>query len=390
MRRIATSPRPNWQKLVEDKGFGYHTLGGLKYWTEDAYYEITSNEQVGLERATNDLWAMCLEAVQYVIDNRLYDEFRIPSKFVNLIERSWNNDHPAMYGRFDFCVRDGFVKLLEFNADTPTSLFEAGAIQWFWLEDTSVDKDQFNGIHDQLVYYWGELKPYLNEGPVHFACVKNSLEDLSNVEYMRETAIQAGLDTKLMFIEDIGWDADDRCFVDMEGTPIANIFKLYPWEWLMRDNFADQIVEVGDNMFWIEPAWKAILSNKAILPILWRLFPNHPLLLPAFFEEERPPYMTSYAKKPILSREGQNVTLVKNGVVLQEAVGEYGAEGFIYQDLFELPDFDGNKPVVGSWVIGQESVGIGFREDDSFISGNKSRFVPHLIVDGRRPSEYVH
>jgi glutathionylspermidine synthase len=387
MKRITTTPRPEWQKTVETQGFGYHTLGGLKYWTEDAYYAITSAQQVGLERATSDLWNMCLDAVQYVIDNKLYYKFAIPEKFHHMIERTWNEDHPAIYGRFDFCVKDGQVKMLEFNADTPTSLFEAGVIQWYWLEDKFQKEDQFNSIHDHLIWYWKELKPYLHKGPLHFTCVKKSLEDLSNVEYMRDCAIQAGLDTKLVFIDDIGWDGEN--FIDMEGEVIRNIFKLYPWEWMMREDFAENILHAGDNIFWIEPAWKSILSNKAILPILWKLFPGHPLLLPAYFENEKPSSMTSYAKKPILSREGQNVMLIKDGQTIQEIPGEYGEEGFICQELFELPDFDGNHPVVGSWVVGQQACGIGFREDDKLISGNKSRFVPHIIEDAVRDQPHV-
>lgn len=389
MKRIITQPRVDWEKKVETRGFGFHTLGGLKYWTEDAYYEITSQEQIGIERATKDLHAMCLDAVQYVIDNNLYAKFAIAEKWIPLIEKSWNDDHPAIYGRFDLIMKDGKIKMLEYNADTPTSLFEAGVVQWDWLTETTKDKDQFNSVHDHLVWYWKELKPYLNNGHLHFTCIKNSLEDLTTVEYMRDCAIQAGLETKLVFVEDIGWDEWDRQFVDMEDKEITNIFKLYPWEWIMHDKFGDNVLLTADKTKWIEPAWKAIISNKAILPVLWKLFPNHPLLLSTWFEGEQPTYMNSYAKKPILSREGQNITLVKNGQVIQDTKGEYGGEGFIYQELFEAPDFNGNKPVIGSWVIGQEACGIGFREDDNLISGNRSRFVPHLIVDGVRAEEYI-
>lgn len=286
-------------------------------------------------------------------------------------------DHPSIYGRFDLCYRDGQVKLLEFNADTPTSLYEAGIVQWFWLQDFDKARDQFNSIHEKLIGYWKYAKPYLYPGIVHFSCVKQSLEDLTNTEYIRDCAIQAELETRLLFIDDIGWDPDGQVFVDMQDQPIRNIFKLYPWEWMVIEEFGVNILSDRSKALWIEPAWKMILSNKAILPVLWELYPNHPHLLPAYFE---PGHLTEYVKKPILSREGANIELVRGNTLLQQTGGDYGSEGHIYQQLFTLPSFDGNHPVLGSWIIGQEPAGIGIRESNDLVTDNLSRFIPHLIV----------
>ena len=95
----------------------------------------------------------------------------------------------------------------------------------------------------------------------------------------------------------------------------------------------------------IEPAWKMVLSNKGILAILWDLFPGHPNLLPAFFNE--PNGMFEYVKKPLLSREGANVTVHTMKEHL-ESTGEYGAEGYVFQQLAPIPEFDGKRPVIGS------------------------------------------
>jgi glutathionylspermidine synthase len=211
---------------------------------------------------------------------------------------------------------------------------------------------------------------------LHFTCLKESLEDLTNTEYMRDCAIQAGLKTQLVFIDDIGWDETAEQFVDLEEMPIQNIFKLYPWEWLANESFGANILKAKNEPYWIEPAWKMILSNKSILPILWQLYPNHPLLLAAFFE---PSSLTNYVKKPKLSREGANIEIIQSGIGTNKTEGEYGEEGFIYQELFSLPEFDGKYPVIGSWIIGEESAGMGIREADGLITNNKSRFVPHLI-----------
>jgi glutathionylspermidine synthase len=375
MQRITTSPRNNWQKTVETLGFGFHT-SDVPYWDESAYYNFELSEIELIEKATAELWDLCLGAVQHVIDNKLYHLFHIPENYIPYVEKTWNEDHPAIYGRFDLCYRNGKLKMLEFNADTPTSLYEAGIVQWFWLQDFDKSKDQFNSIHEKLIAYWKYLKVYLHSGKLHFTCLKDTLEDLTNTEYMRDCALQGGLDTKLVFIDDIGWDSTGKQFVDMENEVIKNIFKLYPWEWLAADQFGNNILEDVNQTFWIEPSWKMILSNKAILPILWQLYPDCEYLLPAFFEDNG---LKDYVKKPILSREGANIELVKHYGTIEKSTGEYGSEGFIYQQLFELPEFDGNYPVIGSWIIGQEPAGMGIREAKGLITDNKSRFVPHLI-----------
>jgi glutathionylspermidine synthase len=362
---------------VEEIGFGFHTLGDT-YWDESAYYQFSMAQIEELEKATAEVFDRCLDAVQYVIDHKLYNQFHINPAIIPMIEKSWNDDLPSIYGRFDFGY-DGInpPKMLEFNADTPTSLYEASVVQWYWLEDAHKGADQFNSIHEKLVDYWKELKPYLNQGKLHFACVKDTLEDLTTVEYLRDCAMQAGLETEFVFIEDLGWDNENRYFVDMEEQPITNIFKLYPWEWLTNEEFGQNILQDVNKTIWIEPAWKMILSNKAILPILWKLFPYHPNLLEAHFEAA--PLGNDYVKKPILSREGANVTIVRYGGVLEESDGDYGDEGFIYQEYYPLPQYIDNYPIIGSWVIGCEPAGIGIRETKTRITDNLSRFLPHLI-----------
>lgn len=375
MERIKISPRSNWQGEVEKLGFGYHSTEGT-YWDESAYYKFTATEIDEIEKATKTVWELCLSAVQYVIDNKLYSRMNIPESYIPFIEKTWNEDHPSVYGRFDFCYKKGKIKMLEFNADTPTSLYEAGIVQWFWLQDVDKSKDQFNSIHEKLIAYWKYLKVYLQPGKLHFTCVKESLEDLTNTEYLRDCAMQAGIETKLIFIDDIGWNEESSQFADLENEPMTNVFKLYPWEWLAAEEFGSRILADSNNSFWIEPAWKMILSNKAILPILWQLYPNCEYLLPAYFEEDD---LKDYVKKPFLSREGANIDIVKHYGSIEKTGGDYGSGKFIYQQLFELPEHDGHYPVIGSWIIGQEPAGLGIRESQTLITDNKSRFVPHMI-----------
>jgi glutathionylspermidine synthase len=376
LKRVDIVPRQNWQRTVEELGFGFHTTN-VPYWYESAHYTLTMHEIQSIERVTELLWKMCLAAVGHVIDKKLYKLFAIPQRFVPLIQKSWREDHPSVYGRFDLVLNEGEIKLLEFNADTPTSLFEAGIVQWFWLQEFDKSKDQFNSIHEKLIECWKYAGAFLYRHPVHFTCIKHSLEDLTNTEYMRDCAIQAGLHIKLIFIDDIGWNEEKQVFADLENFPIKNIFKLYPWEWLVTDDFGQNIICDQNRTFWIEPAWKMILSNKAILPILWELFPEHPNLLPAHFDE---PKIAEFVKKPILSREGANIQVISNGKIIGSTPGEYGKEGFIFQKYFPIPVFNGNNyPLIGSWIIGQQPAGMGIRESNQLITDNFSRFIPHLI-----------
>lgn len=379
MIRNKVTPRKDYISKIEKLGFNFHTISDEKYWDENVNYAFNSKQIDELETATNELYEMCINAVQYVIDNNLYSQFEIDRKFVPLIENGWNNELPSIYGRFDFAY-DGInpPKMLEFNADTPTSLFEASVIQWDWLGDTNKTLDQFNSIHEKLINYWKELIEYLYDDVLYFTCVKDNPEDLITVEYLRDCAIQAGIKTDFIYLEDIGWDEHDKSFVDIDQYHIRNIFKLYPWEWIINEEFGDNLLRDVNNTIWIEPIWKMILSNKAILPILWKLYPNHKNLLPSYFTVDELNGF-DYVKKPLLSREGANIEIVVNGKSVESSVGDYGEDGFIYQKFNSLPNFEGNYPVIGSWIIGGESAGIGIRETKTLITDNLSRFVPHLI-----------
>jgi glutathionylspermidine synthase len=375
MNRFEISPRSNWVEKVESLGLTYHTAE-VPYWFESAYYGFSLQEIEQIEQATAELWELCLHAVQYTIDHDLWHLFKIPASWGPIIRKSWDQNQPSIYGRFDLAFSQDQPKLLEFNADTPTSLFEASIVQWCWLQDMDSTKDQFNSLHEKLVAHWKSLSGDCRDSTLHFSLVKDNLEDLVNVEYLRECATEAGLTTALLYIDDIGWDKRDLAFVDLDNQPIRRVFKLYPWEWLIREAFAPHLLLDNQDTCWIEPAWKMILSNKAILALLWQLFPNHPNLLPAFFDQAG---MSRYVKKPLLSREGANISIVWDGEDLQSSSGEYGAEGFVYQQYFPLPSFQNNHPVIGSWIIGGEPAGIGIRESCGLITDNYSRFVPHLI-----------
>jgi glutathionylspermidine synthase len=372
MRRQAQQPRANWRQRCEEAGFSFHSMGGT-YWDESACYAFSADQVDRLESVSAELHHLCLQAVKEAINSRRLAEFAIPEPYRELVAQSWERAEPSLYGRFDFSWDgEGEAKLLEYNADTPTALLEASVVQWHWLEDTHQDADQFNSLHEKLVARWQVLSEALGGGLLHLACVRDSEEDLGNVEYLRDCALQGGWDARRLDIEDLGWDGER--FLDLEDVPVETLFKLYPWEWLVREEFGEHLL--GRPARLIEPAWKMLLSNKALLVLLWEMNYGHPNLLPAYFTPQK--FAGDYVKKPLLAREGANVTIRSRGTVRWQP-GDYGKEGYVYQGVAPLPAFDGRYPVIGSWIVGDAPAGMGIREDDSPITKNSSRFVPHYF-----------
>jgi len=385
MQRISCPERDDWRTTAEACGFDFHTIDGERYWDERAYYAFTLEEiEEKIEAPTGEIDAMCLELVgRAANDERYLKRLKIPEAFWPLIAESWQRDDASLYGRLDLGFDGrGTAKLLEYNADTPTSIFEAAVFQWTWLEQ-AIERaiipnvaDQYSSIHERLIEAWKKLGQGRH---LHLAGATDNEEDAGTLAYLQDTATQAGLATTLIDIEEIGW-REGSGFVDLGYRDIALAFKLYPWEWMFQEQFGANLRVAPTR--WIEPPWKAVLSNKGILPLLWEMFPNHPNLLPAYFEDDpgAQELGTSFVRKPLYSREGANVALVSAGTTLMEQQGPYGAEGFIRQAFAPLPSFSDQYPVIGSWLVDHTPCGLSIREDENPITGNTSRFLPHAIV----------
>ena len=388
MRRHNRKPRAGWQATVAKTGLTCHTLAdGKPYWDESAYWEFTSAEIDRLETATAEIQKLALAAGDHILDQNRFAEMKIPAAAAARICETWNSEPPALYGRLDLAFDGRQIKLLEYNADTPTALVEAAVTQWYWLQDCFPNADQFNSLHEKLVAKWKDLLPYLKQ-PVHFGH-DGSEEDFMTISYLRDTAEQAGHHTKPIAMSAIGWEDAKSRFVDLDRKPIESIFKLYPWEWMLREQFGEHSLETmgaanwqTEGVSWLEPIWKMMWSNKALLAILWELNPNHELLLPAYMDGPR--NMKDYVKKPFFGREGAGVSVFRNWVEEGKAAGQSESDaaaqgGFVYQKMASLAEADGNTAVMGSWLIDGEPAGLGIRESSSMVTTNTSRFVPHLF-----------
>lgn len=385
MKRITVPARPDWHEKARAVGFGFHEMYGEPYWLDDAAYVFSMREiEDEIEEPSAELHEMCMDLVDDIVGSEEHlDRLAVPDTLRDVVKRSWERGDLHLYGRFDLAYDGtGPAKLLEYNADTPTSVFETGYFQFNWMTDQidlgvlPKDADQYNSLQESLIEAFGEFP---NTSIFHFAAMLDNEEDRGTTVYLMDCAVQAGHRVELLDISDIGIDAQGR-FTDLKDRVIDRCFKLYPWEFMLREPFANQLNTAGD--VFIEPAWKAVLSNKGLLPLLWDRNKGHPNLLPAYFADDpRAGELESFVRKPLLSREGENVTITRNGEVMASAPGHYGKEGFIIQAYAPLFESEGGHAVLGSWIVGDRACGLAVREDRSPITANLSRFIPHFIED---------
>jgi glutathionylspermidine synthase len=388
VNRIGTTPRPDWQRTVRAQGLTFaeadraNTGSLLAHWDETACYTLELAEVLRLEAVTQELHEMCLAAARHVVRTDRYADFGIPTWAAIAVQRSLEGGPPSLCGRLDLWY-DGSApaKLLDYSADTPTTLVETAILQWYWLEETRPNQDQWNSLHDRLVAGWRTLAPRLAGPTVHFAWsdLASTDEDLMNAGYLAETARQAGLATRLLPMRMIGWDGSR--FTDDLNTSIDTCFKLYPWEWMLREPYGRLALTDGVPTTWIEPAWKLLLANKALLAILWELYPDHPNLLPAYLHG--PQGMREYVAKPLHARDGAAIKVVTPSGE-RVGPGRHTDQLYCYQRFLPLPSFDGNRVVLGSWVVadGQgkgRPAGVGFRESPNLILDGYARFIPHFV-----------
>lgn len=375
IRLEANSPRPDWKSRVEEAGLVWHGGDHVPYWTEDEHLVLNMEAAETLEDAASELHALSLEACEEIVRRGWWDRLAIPDEAVGMIQTSWMASDFSLYGRFDLAWDGkGQPKLLEYNADTPTSLLEAAVIQWQWLEEVAPESDQLNSLHEALVARWKAIP----ESMVHFACAWDHLEDRQTIAYLAETAEQAGKAVEMMDISEIGFSPEGH-FTDPADRPIEKLFKLYPWEWMANEPF---FAEIGqERSRFIEPAWKMMLSNKGILPILWELNPHHPLLLPAATSREAlcSQSVSKWVEKPFFGREGAGISIYDRGARVATGAAGHETEPLVYQKHADLFSAGGKTFVWGLWMVGDECRGLSARGDGSPVTGNLSRFYPHRI-----------
>ncbi|CAF0718212.1 unnamed protein product [Adineta steineri] len=353
------------------------------------YYKVDQALALSIGSTSNELHQMFLDATNYVLENDdVLKHFCIPEIFWSKIRRSWSNEKDfIMTGRFDLAFDGKELKVFEYNADSASALFEIAVIQEKWGQAVKLEHPHMSGfqINRLLVKNWKQICTKLNIKRIHLL-IDNDQDEILTSLYMQEVLKQANIDSKLCILyDDLYWK--DSKIVDSDGNQVELIWKTWMWESVFSD-YADaektgklnqkingehpRLCEIllNDDIHIIEPLWKVIPSNKAILPVLWSMFPNHPNLLCSEWTLTDDLKRSGYVKKPIVGRCGHNVTLYDtNGEsVLDETQGKFTDRNCIYQKIFSLPKHDDYYAIFGSWIIHGLFAGFGIREDKRLIT----------------------
>lgn len=339
--------KPLTDEYLESIGFIWHTDSDNSSYVSDEIVVISEDEANAFYEATNELYDMFAEAGQYVIDNDLFHEINIPFNLVEMIKESWENDvHWHLYSRFDLAggVDGKPIKMIEFNADTPTSLFETAIIQWAMLKANGLDEaSQFNNIYDALKDNFKRIitldsdiekfeEYYANLGwKILFSSISSSSEDINTTKLLEHIASEAGFNTDFEFIENVQF-SDDGIFKDDESFEFW--FKLIPWENIAIEEselalILTEIIKEKKAIIF-NPAYTLMFQSKGFMKILWDLYPNHPLLLETSFE---PLENKKQVEKRCFGREGANTKIINiDGSIDVETPGDYEGHKAIYQE----------------------------------------------------------
>ena len=385
--------KPLTDEYLESIGFIWHTDSDNSSYVSDEIVVISEDEANAFYEATNELYDMFAQAGQYVIDNDLFHEINIPFNLVEMIKESWENDvHWHLYSRFDLAggIDGKPIKMIEFNADTPTSLFETAIIQWAMLKANGLDEaSQFNNIYDALKDNFKRIitldtdvekfeEYYANLGwKILFSSISSSSEDINTTKLLEHIANEAGFNTDFEFIENVQF-SDDGIFKDEESFEFW--FKLIPWENIAIEEselalILTEIIKEKKAIIF-NPAYTLMFQSKGFMKILWDLYPNHPLLLETSFE---PLENKKQVEKRCFGREGANIKIINpDGSTDMKTNGDYEGHKAIYQEYVELPtDKDGNSYQAGVFFA-YEACGLGFRKGSKILN-NMSKFVGHIV-----------
>lgn len=385
--------RPISPALLEEVGMTWHTDADGQAYVADEIVQVTEAEVEAYYEAANTLYDMFVEAAQYIIDNNLFQQLDIPFNLEDQIIRSWENDDRHLYGRFDFAGGvDGLpIKLIEFNADTPTSLFETAIAQWALLKANGMDEaSQFNSVYESIRNNFrrlitGEADPehfdqYYQFQNILFSCVRNLPEDERTTRFLQHLATEAGFQTDFCYMDEVGFLEEEGIF-NSQNTRFDYWFKLYPWENIALEtdgivSILNDITRQTDTVI-LNPAYTLLFQSKGILKILYDLFPHSPYLLET---RNEPLQGKAYVAKKMFGREGANTTIYNaNGSVMHSTSGEYDRYRTIYQAFADYPKDQQERSYQAGVFFAWEGCGLGFRRGGDILD-NLSKFVSHRMI----------
>jgi glutathionylspermidine synthase len=398
MERISITPRIDWQAKVEALGFTWHTPDGNTYWNEGAYWKFSTADVEHIRGVVKDGYAMLLDAVAFVIENKQLPLFGFDANTIDLIEASWERRgrEPMLYGRFDLAFDGKQARILEFQADNPGNLFETSMVQRYWITEALPGAAQMNSIHEMLVAQFRRIdllnRSFLGDAPMHITTLTPNPEAEVNASYLQNIAQEAGVAAKFVGLGDIAWQEpestdENGIFLDADGVQIQSLIKLAPLNWMLQDDFGGHMIDlsIDNELQIIEPAWKLVAQNKRIWATIWDRNQFHPALLNTA-TLLTPLIQTAddgYVTKPYNGLDGQNITMYTpgGGVVLDSTEGSFAEDQIIFQERALLPGVGGVGAVVSAWTVPDTLCGLSVREGVNPIVDSASMFLPHIVAD---------
>lgn len=384
--------KPIDNATLDEIGFSWHTDSDGTQYVADELVQITSNEAEAYYTAANELYDMYVEAAEHVIENDLFFELGIPFNLVESIKKSWENDvHWHLYGRFDLAggIDGQPIKLIEFNADTPTGLFETAIVQWAILKVNAMDEaKQFNNVYEAISTNFKRLITLFEDTDrfeelyqgwrILFSSIEGNDEEEVTTKLLRRMADDAGFLTGFSFLDEVLFDNESIC--DKQNQDYEYWFKLFPWEDIAIEEgelaLTLQNILESQSAIIINPAYTLLFQSKGMLKVLYDLFPDSPYLLETAYE---PLTNKAYVEKKVFGREGANTKFVNiDGSVAAQTEGEYGHYKSVFQEAVDFPQDEAGNYYQAGVFFAYEACGLGFRRGGKILD-NMSKFVGHLI-----------
>ncbi|ABC24517.1 bifunctional glutathionylspermidine amidase/synthase [Rhodospirillum rubrum] len=371
----------------------------------ETYFRISQTAERELKRATNELHAMFLYATDHVLQNdALLAQFMLPQALWPRIRQSWANRRGRMItGRFDFSMSERGLKVYEYNADSASCHMECGKVQQAWAAYYGCQEGRCSGedVHGALVAAWRES----GVDSVLHIMLDHDQEELYHALYMKTAIEEAGIACKIITgVDGLLWD-DEGFVTDADGVRITWVWKTWAWETAIDELRAQcaaddeeirlhrpvdhsrhppRLIDVllRKEVMVFEPLWTLIPSNKAILPVLWMMFPNHPYLLDSQFSVTNALRESGYVAKPIVGRCGSNISIFdKTSDLIGETAGQFGNRTMIYQELCPLPRIGGDNVQIGTFSVRGRYAGSSVRVDPAAIITTHSDLLALRIVE---------
>ncbi|WP_058913151.1 bifunctional glutathionylspermidine amidase/synthase [Entomohabitans teleogrylli] len=366
------------------------------------YFTITESAEQELIKATNELHLMYLHATDKVMkDDNLLTLFDIPKILWPRLRLSWQRRrHHMITGRMDFCMDERGLKVYEYNADSASCHTEAGLILEEWTRQgyRGTGHNPAEDLLNELAGAWkhSRARPF-----VHIM-QDNDIEENYHSRFMQRALAEAGFESKILYgLAELRWDATGQ-LIDGDGRLVNCVWKTWAWETAIeqirevseaeyaavpiRTGHPENEVRLIDvllrpEVLVFEPLWTVIPGNKAILPILWSLFPHHRYLLDTDFEVNDELIKTGYAVKPIAGRCGSNIDLISHHEeLLDKTSGKFADQKNIYQQLWCLPRVAGKYIQVCTFTVGGNYGGACLRGDDSLVIKKESDIEPMIVL----------